>query len=87
VTNSRAHGLQPFFDVPIEEQISLHLALCNQCQNAIENDRPRGLGQRSSHCDTYWHLLIMRAYAEGKANNIVAHTELGDEAPKGRPLE
>lgn len=74
-------------DVSLDEMIQMHLVDCDQCQHAIMTDRPRAIGQKSSHCNTYWELQLMRAKIEGKVNNIVAHTEYGDEAPKGRPLE
>lgn len=65
----------------IDEAINMHLVDCVQCRDATEHGRPRGLGQRSGHCGTYWHLQLMRADYEGAVNNIVSHTELGDEAP------
>lgn len=74
-------------DVSLDEMIQMHLVDCDQCRHAVINDRPKGIGQRSTHCNTYWELHLMRAKAEGAANNIVAYTEFGDEAAKGRPLE
>jgi hypothetical protein len=71
----------------IDDAIAMHLVDCDQCRHAIENLRPVAIGQKSGHCNTYWHLQIMRANYEGKVNNVVAYTEYGDEAPKGRPLE
>jgi len=65
----------------IDDLIAMHLINCNQCSDAAVKDKPRRLGQKSSHCDTYWQLQIDRANYEGRVNNIVAHTEHGDEAP------
>lgn len=79
--------MESYFDIPIEDQIVAHIESCDQCRRAIATDRPRGMGQKSGHCETYWHLHLLRANAEGVANNIVAYTEEGNEAPKGRPLE
>jgi hypothetical protein len=71
----------------IDDAIAMHLVDCDQCRHAIEDLRPVGLGQKSGLCDAYWNLQKIRADYEGRVNNIVAYTELGDEAPKGRPLE
>ena len=71
----------------IDDAIAMHLVDCDQCRRAIETLRPVGMGQKSGHCDAYWQLQLMRASYEGARNNIVAHTEYGDEAPKGGPLE
>jgi hypothetical protein len=69
----------------IDDAIQMHLVDCSQCAAAI-NGKPVAIGQKSGHCDTYWQLQLIRAEYEGKQNNIVAYTELGDEAPKSRPL-
>jgi hypothetical protein len=74
-------------DVSVDDAIAMHLADCAECRYAIEVLRPVAIGQKSALCNTYWQLQLMRAKAEGMVNNIVAHTEYGDEAPKGRPLE
>jgi hypothetical protein len=66
--------------------IAMHLVDCDQCRKATARG-PVALGQKSGHCDTYWQMQLMRAQAEGSVNNIVAHTEYGDEAPKGGKLE
>jgi hypothetical protein len=71
----------------IDDAIAMHLVDCDQCREAIQNLRPVPMGGKSGHCDTYWELQLMRARYEGEVNNIVAYTELGDEAPKGRALE
>lgn len=71
----------------VDDAISMHLVDCDQCREATERARPVRLGEPSGHCDGYWHLQLMRANHEGKINNIVAHTELGDEAPKRGRLE
>lgn len=70
----------------IDAIIKLHLWECQQCHEA-QLARPRGLGQQSGHCGAYWQLQLDRANHEGKINNVVAHTELGDEAPTGVPLD
>jgi hypothetical protein len=71
----------------IDTAIQMHLVDCVQCRDVTEKGRPVPVGKKSGHCDAYWQLQIMRANYEGKVNNIVAYTELGDEAPKGRSLE
>jgi hypothetical protein len=69
----------------IDDMIAMHLLQCDQCRKAIEG-RPVGLGQKSGMCDDYWQLQTIRADVEGKANNIVAHTEYGDEVRRSHPL-
>lgn len=81
-----AGTVQGFSDVTPDEMIGMHLIDCDQCRKA-SLARPVAIGQKSGHCDTYWQLQLMRAHHEGSANNIVAYTEFGDEARKGRPLE
>ncbi len=71
----------------IDDAIAMHLVDCDQCRKAIQTLSPVPMGGKSGHCDTYWELQLMRANYEGKVNNIVAYTEHGDEAGKGRPLE
>jgi hypothetical protein len=71
----------------IDDVIAKHLLECDQCRNATEQGKPARLGDPSGHCDQYWHLQLMRANYEGKINNIVHHTELGDEAPLRGRLE
>lgn len=70
----------------IDDVIQMHLVDCEQCRKAVMRG-PVAIGQKSGHCDDYWQLQLMRAQYEGGVNNIVAYTEHGDEAPKGRPLE
>lgn len=71
----------------IDDAINMHLVDCTQCRAASDRGKPVRLGQKSGHCDQYWHLQLLRANYEGTVNNIVAHTELGDEAPKMGQLE
>lgn len=73
--------------IPVDEAIRIHLIECDQCREATERARPVKIGQHSRHCAGYWHLQLMRANHEGKINNVVAYTELGDEAPKRGRLE
>jgi hypothetical protein len=70
----------------IDDVIAKHLIDCDQCREGIGKG-PVKLGEKSRHCDQYWHLQLLRARYEGKINNIVAHTELGDEAPIRGKLE
>lgn len=79
--------LTGFSEPTLDDQIAMHLVDCSQCRDAVMRLKPVGLGQKSGHCDTYWQLQTMRAKYEGRVNNIVARTEYGDEAPKGRNLE
>jgi hypothetical protein len=74
-------------DMTLDEAIAWHLVDCDQCRKVAEIARPVGLGMKSGHCDTYWALQLLRANFEGTVNNIVAHTEYGDEAPKRGRLE
>lgn len=71
----------------VDDAIQMHLVDCDQCREATERARPIRLGESSGHCDGYWQLQLMRANHEGHVNNIVAHTELGDEAPRMGKLE
>lgn len=73
--------------VAIDDLIAIHLIDCDTCRAATEKGKPTGLGQKTALCTEYLHLQLMRANYEGKANNIVAHTELGDEAPIRGQLE
>jgi hypothetical protein len=73
-------------EVTFKEMIDMHLLDCNQCRHAIMSP-PVAIGQKSRHCNAYWHLQLMQAKYEGAANNIVAYTEFGDEARKGGNLE
>jgi hypothetical protein len=65
----------------------MHLVDCSQCRDATEHNKPVGLGGKSRLCSEYWHLQMMRANYEGAVNNVVAHTEHGDEAPKMGQLD
>jgi hypothetical protein len=71
----------------IDDAIQMHLVDCDQCREMTERSGPVKMGERSGHCAEYWHLQILRANYEGQVNNIVAHTEYGDEAPKLGSLE
>lgn len=71
----------------VDDAIAKHLIDCDQCREATQRARPIRLGEASGHCAGYWQLHLMRANHEGRVNNIVAHTELGDEAPKMGRLE
>jgi hypothetical protein len=80
--------------VTIDDLIKLHLLNCDQCIEATRKSGPARLGgtgdrlgQKTGLCDTYLQLQLDRANYEGKINNIVAHTEHGDEAPKLGQLE
>jgi hypothetical protein len=73
--------------VAIDDLIAMHLTDCDTCRAATEKGRPKRLGNKTALCTEYLHLQLLRAQYEGKANNIVAHTELGDEAPKMGQLE
>jgi hypothetical protein len=81
-----AQTLTGFSEPSIDDIIGMHLVDCDQCRKA-SIARPVGIGQKSGHCDTYWHLQLIRAKHEGSVNNIVAYTEYGDEARKGGGLE
>lgn len=70
----------------IDDAIQMHLVDCDQCREAT-SARPVAIGQKSKHCDTYWHLQMQRANFEGRVNNVVNYTEFGDEAPKSHPLD
>lgn len=73
--------------ITIDDQIAMHLIECSTCRDTTERGGPVPIGAKSGLCSTYWHLQLMKANYEGKVNNIVAHTELGDEAPKMGQLE
>ena len=80
---------QPLYvgHITIDDAINMHLVDCVQCRDASERDRPVRLGGKSRHCNEYWHLQMLRADYEGSVNNIVRHTEHGDEAPKMGQLD
>ena len=80
-----ARGLVGFSEPSLDDMIGMHLVDCDQCRKASIGP-PVAIGQKSGHCDTYWHMQLMRARHEGSVNNIVAHTEYGDEAHKGGTL-
>ena len=76
----------------IDDAIQMHLVDCEQCRYVTEHGKPvpnipRVGAGKDGHCGDYWQLQLMRARYEGAANNIVAYTEYGDEAPKGVNLE
>ena len=73
--------------VAIDDAIAMHLIDCDTCRAATEKGRPAQLGQKTALCTDYLHMQLLRAQYEGKVNNIVAYTELGDEAPKMGQLE
>lgn len=69
----------------IDDAIQMHLVDCQQCREFTLKGRPvpnvRIAGNRADgHCDAYWQLQLMRAQYEGAVNNIVDHTEFGDQA-------
>jgi len=80
---------QPLYvgSMTVDDAIQMHLVDCDQCREATNRAGPIRLGQHSGHCEGYWQLQLMRANHEGAVNNIVAHTEHGDEAPKIGRLE
>lgn len=71
----------------IDDVIRKHIIDCDQCREGIARSRPVRLGEKSKHCDTYWDLQLRRAEYEGAVNNIVGHTEFGDEAPRRGQLQ
>ena len=73
--------------VAIDDLIAMHLSNCDTCRAATEKGKPARLGKKTALCTEYLHLQLMRAKYEGRVNNIVAHTELGDEAPIRGQLE
>lgn len=75
-----------YSEVTFDVIISMHLLDCDQCRKAIAG-KPVGIGQKTGLCDVYLQLQLLRAQEEGRVNNVVAYTEYGDEAKKGRGLE
>lgn len=73
---------QPLYygHITIDDAIAMHLVDCDRCRKAYESRQPARLGQKTGLCDEYLHLQMLRANYEGKINNVVAHTEFGDEA-------
>lgn len=59
--------------------ISDHLDNCSDCHPPF---KPVALGQRSGFCAAYWQMVQAWADDEGAANNIVAHDEFGNRAPR-----
>lgn len=73
---------QPLYvgHITIDDAIAMHLVDCDRCRKAYESGRPKRLGESTGLCNEYLHLQMLRADYEGKINNVVAHTEYGDEA-------
>lgn len=71
----------------IDDLIVIHLTNCTKCRDATKHRARVRFGQKTRLCDEYLHLQLQRANYEGSVNNIVAYTELGDEAPKLGRLE
>lgn len=80
---------QPLYigGLTIDDLITMHLLNCTTCRDVSEKAGPVRLGEKSRHCSEYWHMQLLKANYEGNVNNIVAHTELGDEAPIMGQLE
>lgn len=66
---------------PLHDVLNEHINGCLNCQE-ISQKPPNGLGQSSRHCFEYQDLIQDWASLEGEVNNIVAHDEYGNEAPR-----
>lgn len=65
----------------LHDVLSAHIKTCSACQDAMQT-RPRGIGMRSNLCSDYQALIQAWADTEGRVNNVVAHDEFGNEAPR-----
>lgn len=76
-----------FFDsstgeyLPLNVVLQSHISTCGKCQETLEK-KPQGLGQLSRLCFEYQDLIQDWSIIEGELNNIVAHDEYGNEAPR-----
>ena len=65
---------------PLNDVIQAHLEGCSECQKAAA--QPNGLGQKTTYCSNYWRIFQLYAEREGELNNVVAHDEYGNQAPR-----
>lgn len=66
---------------PLHDVLNEHINGCQNCQETSQR-KPNGLGQISRLCFKYQDLVQDWAELEGLVNNIVAHDEYGNEAPR-----
>ena len=69
---------------PLAEVLAEHLTHCSSCQ---PDQRPVGLGGESHLCGVYWDLVQEWSDREGQLNNVVAHDEYGNNAPRPLPQD
>ena len=67
--------------VPLNDVVANHLAQCETCQATMQR-KPMGLGQTSRLCFEYQDIIEDYAELEGILNNVVAHDEYGNQAPR-----
>ena len=63
----------------IAEMVREHLTFCSDCQPPF---KPVGLGMKAGFCAAYWDMVRSWADQEGRLNNVVAHDEYGNDAPR-----
>jgi hypothetical protein len=66
----------------LNDAVQEHVNSCSQCSKLIKSLRPIGLGATSPLCSEYWRIIREWSDTEGYVNNIVAHDEYGNEAPR-----
>lgn len=67
--------------LPLNDVLNEHLSTCQICQEDMTR-RPKGLGQISRLCFEYQDIIQDWSRLEAIVNNIVAHDEFGNEAPR-----
>src|ERR1700744_3927798 len=63
----------------IAQMVTDHLASCSDCHPPF---KPVGLGMKAGFCAAYWDMVRSWADQEGRLNNVVAHDEYGNDAPR-----
>jgi hypothetical protein len=66
---------------PLNDVLQAHLKQCARCSESLKR-KPVGLGSKPALCSEWFRIIDEWADQEGKANNIVAHDEYGNEASK-----
>jgi hypothetical protein len=78
-SESNGRPSQEIMPPTLGELLADHLAHCSSC---VPDQRPVGLGGESLLCGVYWDLVQEWSDREGNLNNIVAHDEYGNDAPR-----
>lgn len=66
----------------LEALITEHLNNCSKCNPPF---KPIKLGEKAGFCSDYWDMIAEWSDREGQVNNVVAHDEYGNQAPRNLP--